>query len=219
MPTEPMNILLITTDQQHGRMLSCAGEKYARTPALDALAAGGRRFELAYAPNPVYVPCRYRWISGMMPTVFGGMEGNPPSAHPAIREHIDTPMLGHSFYEESARVPFLVTGPGLRAGVVDTTRPVHTGPDLIPTLCDFAGIEVHANLQSRSLRGFADFERADDLYATAEEALFDPRTDPGEMNNLADDPTFDGVLREHRTMPAGWAHVHRDHKADNYLNI
>ena len=45
------NILFIMTDQQHAGMMSCAGNKYLYTPALDALARDGIRFELAYSSN------------------------------------------------------------------------------------------------------------------------------------------------------------------------
>lgn len=48
------------------------------------------------------------------------------------------------FYEESARVPFLVSYPGVvRTGVSDHL--VNTGIDLMPTLCSLAGIEGPAN--------------------------------------------------------------------------
>ena len=44
------------------------------------------------------------------------------------------------FYEESARVPFLLSYPGVvRTGVTDHL--VNTGIDLVPTLCSLAGIE------------------------------------------------------------------------------
>nr|WP_255519063.1 sulfatase-like hydrolase/transferase [Kitasatospora sp. SID7827] len=44
-----------------------------------------------------------------------------------------------ALYEECVRVPFLLAGPGVPAGAVDG-RLVNTGLDLIPTLCDLAGI-------------------------------------------------------------------------------
>lgn len=55
------------------------------------------------------------------------------------------------FYEESARVPLIVSLKG-------KTKPgssnvlVNTGLDIIPTLCDFAGINVSKHLTGRSLR-------------------------------------------------------------------
>lgn len=42
------------------------------------------------------------------------------------------------FYEESSRVPFVLTGPGLPHKKIDVL--VNTGTDLIPTLCAYAGI-------------------------------------------------------------------------------
>ncbi|MHC4181338.1 MAG: sulfatase-like hydrolase/transferase, partial [Planctomycetota bacterium] len=65
------NILLIITDQQHAGMMSCAGNKYLKTPAMDSLAAGGARFEMAYAANPVCVPSRVSMMTGQMPSYFG----------------------------------------------------------------------------------------------------------------------------------------------------
>jgi arylsulfatase A-like enzyme len=56
------------------------------------------------------------------------------------------------FYEESARVPFIIRHQGVtRTGTCDTL--IHTGVDVIPTLCEFAGIDVPAGLPGRSLRG------------------------------------------------------------------
>jgi len=55
------------------------------------------------------------------------------------------------FYDESARVPFIISQKGRTLkGTCDTL--VQTGVDLIPTLCDFAGIEVPKSLPGRSLK-------------------------------------------------------------------
>ncbi|RLB96863.1 MAG: arylsulfatase, partial [Deltaproteobacteria bacterium] len=53
--SNPPNILIITTDQQHARLMSCAGEEFVSTPNMDRLAASGVRFENAYCANPVCV--------------------------------------------------------------------------------------------------------------------------------------------------------------------
>ena len=50
------NILFIMTDQQHAGMMSCTGNKYLKTPAMDRLAREGIRLEKAYVANPVCVP-------------------------------------------------------------------------------------------------------------------------------------------------------------------
>ena len=69
------NILFIITDQQYAGMLSCAGNRYVKTPALDSLAKAGARFELAYSANPVCVPSRTSMLTGIMPSRVG-METN-----------------------------------------------------------------------------------------------------------------------------------------------
>ena len=48
MPHNRPNILLIITDQQSATMMSCAGNRYLQTPAMDSLAASGLRFQRAY---------------------------------------------------------------------------------------------------------------------------------------------------------------------------
>ncbi len=39
------SILFIMTDQQHAGMMSCTGNKWLKTPAMDSLAREGARFE------------------------------------------------------------------------------------------------------------------------------------------------------------------------------
>lgn len=65
------NILFIMTDQQHAGMMSCAGNKWLKTPAMDSLARDGIRFEKAYAANPVCVPSRTSMATGVMPGRLG----------------------------------------------------------------------------------------------------------------------------------------------------
>ena len=62
-PDRP-NILYIMTDQQHAGMMSCTGNPWLKTPHMDALAASGVRFELAYSGNPVCVPARTSMMTG-----------------------------------------------------------------------------------------------------------------------------------------------------------
>jgi arylsulfatase A-like enzyme len=73
---ERPNLLVIITDQQQAGMMSCAGEKYVSTPAMDSLAATGARFERAYAANPVCVPSRVSMVTGHMPSHFGMRSNN-----------------------------------------------------------------------------------------------------------------------------------------------
>ncbi|MGD8237584.1 MAG: sulfatase-like hydrolase/transferase, partial [Armatimonadota bacterium] len=65
------NILLIITDQQSATMMSCAGNPWLETPAMDGLAATGTRFERAYVTNPVCLPARFSFLTGKYPSVVG----------------------------------------------------------------------------------------------------------------------------------------------------
>ncbi len=62
------NLLFINTDQQSSTMMSCAGNEYLYTPAMDRLAREGVRFERAYCTNPVCLPSRFSWFTGRMPS-------------------------------------------------------------------------------------------------------------------------------------------------------
>ena len=65
------NLLLVITDQQHAGMMSCTGNPWLKTPAMDRLAASGIRFERAYSANPVCVPARVSMMTGHFPSRFG----------------------------------------------------------------------------------------------------------------------------------------------------
>ena len=54
------------------------------------------------------------------------------------------------FYEESARAPLIITCKGKTAGA-RTDKLVNTGIDLLPTMLDFAGIDIPRGLPGRSL--------------------------------------------------------------------
>lgn len=58
------NILFIFTDQQSATMMSCAGNRYVNTPAMDRIANRGIRFERAYCMNPMCVPSRFSLLTG-----------------------------------------------------------------------------------------------------------------------------------------------------------
>jgi len=64
------NILWITAEDMNP-WLSCYGTTLIRTPALDAMAAQGVRFDRAYVTAPVCSPCRSAFITGTMQTTLG----------------------------------------------------------------------------------------------------------------------------------------------------
>ena len=90
------NILFIMTDQQSARMLSCTGNQWLKTPALDRLAASGVRFERAYASNPVCVPSRFSLQTGLMPSAIG-MGRNEDSGQAAVTDAMVKQSLGRLF--------------------------------------------------------------------------------------------------------------------------
>lgn len=147
------------------------------------------------------------------------------------------------FYEEAARVPFIVSYKGVtKPGLVDRKHLVSSGLDLIPTLCDYAGIAAPAGLMGRSVRAPAEGREpaAWRPYVAAEthygrmvcsgrykyavyesggrrEQLVDLEKDPGEMRNLAADPACAGVLADHRRMMREWVEANRDELASGYV--
>ncbi|MEL6509716.1 MAG: choline-sulfatase [Pseudomonadota bacterium] len=129
-----------------------------------------------------------------------------------------------SFYEGSARVPLMISAPGVPTGLV--TEPV-SNIDVTPTLCDLAGISMGEILpwtEGQSLlpvaggtarQGAVAMEYAAEAsYAPLvclrqgdwkytrcvldPEQLFNLADDPHELTNLASDPTYASVLADFR---------------------
>jgi arylsulfatase A-like enzyme len=67
---ERPNILWITCEDI-GPALGCYGDRYADTPNLDRLAAGGWRYNHAWSNAPVCAPARTTIITGVYPTATG----------------------------------------------------------------------------------------------------------------------------------------------------
>jgi len=58
----------------------------------------------------------------------------------------------NTLYDEAAKVPLLFSWPGhISENITDTTHPV-SGLDIMPTLCDYAGIKPPKNIRGSSLR-------------------------------------------------------------------
>jgi arylsulfatase A-like enzyme len=90
------NILFIMTDQQSAGMMSCMGNKWLKTPAMDRLVASGVRFENAYACNPVCVPSRVSLQTGFMPSRIG-MSKNNDLGWPGAIDYVARRSLGNVF--------------------------------------------------------------------------------------------------------------------------
>ena len=104
-----------------------------------------------------------------------------------------------------------------------------TGVDLVPTMCDFAGIDPPPRARGLSLRPLLENGQAlARTFVTSEiadnrgqmlrssrykylaylddptEQLFDLEDDPGETRNLAGDAACASVLQDHRDMHRQW---------------
>lgn len=147
------------------------------------------------------------------------------------------------FFEEAARVPFVVSFKGVTApGLVDREHVVSAGLDLIPTLCDYAGIAPPAGLKGRSVRPLAENRPlpAPRPYVVSEthygrmvcsgrykycvyqsgekrEQLVDLQEDPGEMRNLAYEPKYQEIVARHRQFLREWVESNDDTLAKEYL--
>ena len=145
------------------------------------------------------------------------------------------------FYEQSVRVPLLMKYNGaILPGKVDEHL-VSSGLDILPTLCDYAGIRRPEFLSGQSLRSIADGKPVADWrrYVVTEnhtgrmirsqqfkycgyndgerrESLVDMAGDPGEMKNLASDPEYKKALREHRQFLAQWIATSGDSAAASF---
>lgn len=71
----PPNIIYLFTDQQHANMMSCAGNPWLSTPAMDYIAENGIRFTRAYTTNPVCSPARLSLLTGRFPGYFKDEQG------------------------------------------------------------------------------------------------------------------------------------------------
>ncbi|HEX4150115.1 MAG TPA: sulfatase-like hydrolase/transferase, partial [Pirellulales bacterium] len=63
-PDERPNILFIMTDQQRWDSIGANGNRLAKTPCLDRLAASGANFTHAFVQSPVCVPSRISFFTG-----------------------------------------------------------------------------------------------------------------------------------------------------------
>lgn len=88
------NILFIMTDQQHAGMMSCTGNTWLKTPAMDSLAREGMLFERAYCTNPVCVPSRTSMATGMMPGRIGASNNKPGMEIDTLPSEVDNHSMG-----------------------------------------------------------------------------------------------------------------------------
>ncbi len=167
--------------------------------------------------------------------IFTSDHGNMDASHRLASKGL--------FYEESVGVPLILKYPkGIPGGRTDQTHLVSTGLDILPTICDYAGVKQPKHLLGMSLRPLAEGKRvvnwrtyvASENYYTrmirsqrykycayddadSKESLVDMENDPGEMRNLVDDPRFQKVLTDHRRLLADWSKLSGDEDASKYI--
>ncbi len=106
-----MNILLITSDQQHFSALGAANPRI-RTPALDRLCREGTRFTRAYCPNPTCTPSRASILTGMYPSQHGAWSLGTKLFEdvPTVGAHLSdagyfTALIGKAHFQPSKSLP------------------------------------------------------------------------------------------------------------------
>jgi len=137
------------------------------------------------------------------------------------------------YYEEEAAVPLIVSFKGVTPGRIDREHLV-SALDVLPTICDYAGVEGPAAMRGRSLRPIIEDPRQPGheyvvsemangparsfmvrskrykymVFPTAGgrklEMLFDMDADPGEMKNLAGQPALATEMERHRQFLVDW---------------
>jgi len=152
--------------------------------------------------------------------IFTSDHGEGLGHHQMVRKNF--------LYEEAVKVPLIASFPGhVPAGTVDGENLV-SGLDIVPTVCDYLGIEAPPKMHGRSLRPLLEGRRpprrpfvASEIghrarmirsprykYVTYRddpiEQLFDLRADAGETKNLAPRADQASVLADHRKMLADW---------------
>lgn len=143
------------------------------------------------------------------------------------------------FYENSVKVPFMMQYKGaIPGGQVDQVSLISNGLDVLPTICDYAGINIPEHLLGKSARAIAEAKTSTVWrdYVVSEnpigrmlrsqqykycvydhgkirESLVDLKKDPGEMNNLALNPEYDPILKQHRQLLQEWIEASKDQEA------
>jgi arylsulfatase A-like enzyme len=85
------SVLVLTLDTTRADHLGCYGNKTAATPAIDALAASGARFEQALSPAPLTFPSHASIFTGRVPRRHGVRD------NALFRLRADVPVLAESF--------------------------------------------------------------------------------------------------------------------------
>jgi choline-sulfatase len=121
------NILLICSDEHNYRVAGCYGNRLARTPHLDRLAARGVTFETAYTASPLCVPARLALTAGKHIHRLGAWNNNcrlPSDDFPSLPRILnaagyDSFLCGKQHYDARHRYGFTEIGGRMNEGRMD----------------------------------------------------------------------------------------------------
>ncbi len=84
------NVLLVMADQLAPHFTGTYGHPLVRTPALDALAERGTRFDGAYCGAPLCAPSRFSMLAGRLPSEIGAWDNAAefPASVPTFVHHL-----------------------------------------------------------------------------------------------------------------------------------
>ncbi len=100
-------ILFVTTDQQRFDALGCNGNRFCRTPHIDALAKAGINYTRAYNQNTVCMPARSTMLTGQYVRSHGVFANGValPDDAPSFAQHLKdragykTALIGKAHFE------------------------------------------------------------------------------------------------------------------------
>lgn len=218
--SDPKNILLITSDQQHWSTLGSLNPKI-KTPALDRLAREGTRYDRAYVPCPVCTPTRASIITGQYPAWHGAWTIG-------VKLGEDVPTVGDAFSRNGYSTSLI----GKAHFQPLTSRPEQISLEAQPTLKDldfwedftgpwygFDHVEVARNHADESHvgqhygiwmrdKGLPNYE---DFFASVEQQYDDPDYEPQEHSWELPEEYHYTTWTGERTIAA----MERDVAADN----
>jgi arylsulfatase A-like enzyme len=127
-PSPPPNVILITVDTLRRDHVSCYPGARARTPAIDAVAASGVRFDAAEAACPLTLPSHASMLTGLDPCRHGLRDNLGHALPPRESRGFDTlpEILSDAGYDTAA----FVSGATLDASYgLDAGFDVYSDPD------------------------------------------------------------------------------------------
>ncbi|WP_419929154.1 choline-sulfatase [Candidatus Poriferisocius sp.] len=85
------NILMVMADQLAPHFTGAYGHQVVKTPAMDALAERGARFDAAYCNFPLCAPSRFSMMSGQLPSAIGAWDNAAefPAAIPTLAHYLN----------------------------------------------------------------------------------------------------------------------------------